>query len=123
MHPLAPKIGPNEAGDKLGKNAQWYNFARKIQHHPDVKRFLIARQAAKCPVCSRGVSEFDTVHHVSYFGRCLYDHEVEVIASTGKRAKRLVKAPPCNGCPNLARCASLLVIVHDRCHHIIHSER
>ncbi|WP_044298926.1 hypothetical protein [Pseudomonas amygdali] len=121
MHPLAPKLGPNEAGDKLGKDPLWENFARKIQHHPDVKLFLIAKQGGKCPVCSRGVGQDDTVHHVSYLFRCLYEHQVDVMASTGKRAKKLVKAPPCSGCPNLSRCASMLVIVHDRCHHLIHA--
>lgn len=121
MHPLAPKLGPDEAGDKLGKDARWMNFARRIQHHPAVKLFLLTKQSSKCPVCACGLGNQDTVHHVSYLARCLYDTQVEVMATTGRRAARLVKAPPCEGCPNLERCAGLLALVHDRCHHKIHA--
>jgi len=122
VHPLAPKLGPDQAAEKLGKDAYWANFARFIQHHPAVKDFLIRKQGGRCPVCTRGVGVSDTIHHVSYLGRCQYTHQVEFLAPTAKRPNKTLSAPPCEGCPNLARCAALLALVHDRCHHLIHQQ-
>jgi hypothetical protein len=120
MHPLAPKLGPDQAGEKMGRDQFWINFARKIQHHPVVKLRLMANQAGRCPVCSRGVGLTDTVHHVSYLRRCIHTHEVEFSSPTPKRPNKTVMAPPCEGCPQLDQCARLLALVHDKCHHLIH---
>ncbi|WP_156675867.1 hypothetical protein [Pseudomonas sp. Leaf58] len=120
MHPLAPKLGPDQAAEKLGRDQYWINFARRIQHHPVVKQQLMANQGGRCPVCARGVALTDTVHHVSYLRRCVYTHQVEFSAATPKRPNKTVTAPPCEGCPQLEQCARLLVLVHDKCHHLIH---
>lgn len=118
---LIPKVGPNEAQSLLGKSGRWLNFARRVQHNPDMKAHLHAVQRGACPVCDLGLEGNLTIHHVSYMNRCLHDEPVLIPTPTSGRPHRTAKAPPCNGCPKMDKCASYLSLVHSRCHVVIHT--
>lgn len=121
-HPLAPAFTPDIAKIKMGDTPQWKNFALRIQHHPFIKEQLRIKQEGKCPVCSMPVTTSDVVHHVSYLARCKTDSVIDVLNPTQKRPSRTNAAPPCEGCSERTRCISLLVLVHNRCHFLIHKQ-
>ena len=121
-HPLAPNILPHIAREKMGDTPQWHNFALRIQHHPEIKRLLILQQKGQCPVCHMPVTQRDTVHHVSYLGKCHTGETIEFATPTPKRPDRTTQAPPCAECHQQSRCLRLLALVHDRCHFLIHRE-
>lgn len=118
---LVPKFGPDEAAELLGDSEHWRNFARRIQHHPYVFRYLKEKQSGRCPVCNLGLEGGMTIHHVSYLNRCLHESVCEISTPTPKRPNKKVKAPPCEGCEKLPKCAALLALVHNGCHIKIHT--
>jgi hypothetical protein len=121
-HILSPRFTPHEAREKMGDSEKWKNFALRAQHHPVMKQQLMIIQGGKCPVCQMPVCHTDTIHHVSYLARCRTDETVVFATPTEKRPHRTSEAPPCEHCPEQARCLRLLVLVHDRCHFIIHKD-
>ncbi len=118
---LVPKVGPNEASSLLGEDKNWFNFGRLIQHSTAVKDLLKVNQRAKCLVCGCGLEGKITIHHVSYLNKCIHAHTIEVPNPTPKRPKRMISAPPCEGCPEINRCAAFLALVHNGCHVKIHA--
>jgi hypothetical protein len=118
---LVPKVGPKDAEVLLGSSEQWLNFGRRIQHHSAVQAFLLKKQNHRCPVCDCGLEGNLTIHHVSYINRCQYTATVDIPTPTPKRPDKTVQAPPCEGCPELARCAGFLALVHSACHVKIHA--
>jgi hypothetical protein len=118
---LVPKVGPDDAGKLLGESGEWRNFARRIQRHPAILQELKARQAHRCPVCNCGLEGALTIHHVSYINRCVTTDTIELTHATATRSERTVKAPPCAGCPSMARCLGFLALVHNACHVKIHA--
>lgn len=118
---LIPQLGPKQAQALLGTSEKWLNFARRIQHNPDMKNYLNAIQRGACPVCALGLEGNLTIHHVSYMNRCLHEESILIPTPTNGRPHRTTKAPPCGGCSNIAKCASYLSLVHSRCHVAIHT--
>lgn len=119
-HPLAPTISSDQARVKMGDSPQWINFARRIQHHPSIKKRLISIQKGKCAVCDMPVNMADVVHHVSYLARCHTDRGISIPNPSEKRPERINLAPPCDGCFRQEKCLRLLALVHNRCHLLIH---
>lgn len=118
---LVPKLGPNDAQSILGDTEKWFNFARRVQHNPEMKSFLHSFQKGACPACALGLEGELTVHHVSYMNRCLHNDPILIPNPTKSRPNRTTKAPPCKGCSNISKCASYLSLVHSRCHIAIHT--
>lgn len=117
---LVPKVGPLDAGSLFSNSARWFNFGRRIQHHPAIELILRNKQNGLCPVCLLGLEGNLTIHHVSYMNTCLYENTVKIPKPTKGRPQRTVDAPPCDTCERVDKCTSFLALVHSRCHITIH---
>lgn len=110
----------------------WEVYARFLQAHPYVKKYLSLRQENRCLYCNEKLfedSNYNIVHHRDYLNICTLHTTIESLISvskpTSKNQERIIKVPNCEYCKrhnekDFNDCMDRLVLLHDNCHTKIH---
>ncbi|WP_432822332.1 hypothetical protein [Trichloromonas sp.] len=111
-HP--PPLSLAEARRCHGENGRWENFARRILHHPEIRRQLWQRQEGRCARCSKPLKSTRlSVHHLNYEHFCFTDQ-------SDRRRSGRGRCPPCQKCKEAEGCLEQLEALCRLCHHRLH---
>lgn len=99
---------------------RWYNF-KIITRSKFISDSLLENQSNICPICSKYLNkENKVIHHIDYERLCDFEDNYSKIVPTLKNPDRKLKIPKCDICPNRELCLSKVVLIHSRCHFILH---
>jgi hypothetical protein len=99
---------------------RWKNYKNRIPRSDFIKNSLKNKQSNICPVCSKFLSKNSVVHHIDYDRLCDFEYYEYQKSPTIKNSNREVKVPKCKSCKNSNLCMDKLVLIHNRCHLILH---
>ena len=99
---------------------RWNNFKNKITRSYFIKKKLKVKQSNICPVCSKFLNENTVVHHIDYDRLCDYEYYEFQKSPTIKNPNREIKVPKCKSCKNSDLCMDKIILIHNRCHLILH---
>ncbi|TYB74060.1 hypothetical protein [Bizionia myxarmorum] len=99
---------------------RWNNF-KIITRSKTLSNSLLENQSNICPICSKYLNnENKVIHHIDYERLCDFEDNYSQVVPTLKNPDRKLKVPKCDICPNRELCLSKVVLIHSRCHFILH---
>ncbi len=122
-YPINDSASLNENAYKNLDNNElicWSNF-KAITRSTYIINKLLEKQNNICPICAGGLENKNTVvHHINYKQLCEFTDVHKEKRPTVKRPNRVIRVPKCNICPSSEACINKTILVHNRCHMILH---